>query len=111
MISIHNQYFISPTLFSTILLVCLLNVNRQNETESFDNKRIRNAYRLKWLAVPEIIASIFILILRFTIPQMNGLLISLVIVPVSQLFPIFSDLIAIYMKYGKKGVLELKFFK
>ena len=42
---------------------------------------------------------------------MNGLLISLVKVPVSQLFPIFSDLIAIYMKYGKKGVLEPKFFK
>ncbi len=108
---IINIYFIGMALFGAILLVYSLNAKRQNNTDNFDNKRIRNANRLKWLAIPEMIVSIFILIMRFSIPQMNGLLVSLVIMPTSQLFPIFSSLISIYIKYGKKGLLEPKFFK
>ena len=106
-----NIIFIGVILFFIPVLIYSFNVSKNNKINNIDNKKTRNAYRLKWMAIPEIIVSIFILILRFLIPQMNGLLVSLVIMPTSQLFPIFSSLISIYIKYGKKGLLEPKFFK
>ena len=85
------------------MLAYSINISKQNKIKNLNEKKIRNAYRLKWLTITQIIVSAFILILRFSIPQMNRFPIDPFLVPISLITLAFFPLIPIYIKYGKKG--------
>ena len=106
---IIDIYFIAVILVYLIVLAYSINISKQNKVKNPNEKKIRNAYRLKWLTIPQIIVSAFILILRFLIPQMNRFPIDPSLVPISLITLIFFPLIPIYIKYDKNELQILNF--
>lgn len=106
-----NIFFIAVILFFIPVLIYSLNVSKHNKIKNIDNKKTRNAFRLKWVSLPLILYSGVILLMRFSIPQMDSLTGNLFEIPIFTSLLVFFPLIPIYIKYGKDAIKDPNFLK
>lgn len=105
-----NIFFLAVLLFGLSLFIFAAKQKIHGD-EIAKNRKIKRNFRLKWTGLSFFIYSAIILTIRYLFPVLDTLIPDETMIIGMLVVPIISNLIAVYIKFGKKGLTDPNFFK